>query len=1128
MSSSPLRAAMLKFTASLAYSLVFFYALPCYGSSNLPSYGLCDVGDDITSLKGRIVGNDGVDCTRVLLAPKGYRIKITYHAKSSFVSGVDGYMDIVDGGTRYENDKHVRFLGSYVYNEDQIVTSTSNAVLIHMNKLSSFTTLNMTFVMFRQAPGRRCECLSVREGELSVCILSTDIYRGDSLERKCTVNCKPDHFVPIQNFFAGSASSSMSLRCSLDHVKSIEDKWIMTVGGRSLQDQNLVTCSKFNPATVTVSTFTFKYNNVSCEEVDVKFIEGRVREHIVNSTSVPEFGECFKVVKSPNCTVQSLNVSCSSINNGTVSQMKLLIHDNILPSDNLTITGERYKDLLDSFHTNLTNSLAQFIPQNLALSNVNAGVVTPLPGTLLGISCPQNEISPYFEHNSMKGCIACPEHFHDIPYVVVHRKCENCPNGTRREDKDPTCIPGQRNYPEPSSKYCQHTCGLGKYFNFNSSLCEWCPYGSYQNSSSTVNPVCQSCPKGMTTGFVGARNISHCIHLCLAGYYLNSLTCKMCNVGYFMPNQSHRFHKCLQCPSGNTTLNAGTNHSSGCVDKCSAGEYFNITQAGCVLCPNNTYQDEVKSNNTRSCKSCPQITVTAHIGSKTSSACLGPCGSGQFVDARAGKCAPCPKNTYYKIQQHVSFACIPCGEYKITQNTGSGNVSECIYDCGQGEFFNTTINQCMVCPIDTYQDQVGQDFCMPCPGKTFTVKNGSKECISPCFYGQLLNKSAEKCQDCPKGYYQNISEYKSETCFPCPLDFYNNKFGRRNCTACAGKTITLIMGASHPLNCINPCEPGTFLNKSSKSCRECSKGFYQDQQDYRLHDCLKCPSANLTTIGNGAASLEQCVGYCASYRKGEFPCLNGGECIDKDGDFNCTCPKYLSGKRCEVIIDGKDTDSVEASVRFPNLVWNQNLSNTESQEFIELARIVEDNLRQEFKSDANFRTVKVKELRPGSVISILELVFTYGLNFTAPADKLSVAIADGKLGTYSVDRFSLQVVNFTCTQPLGMENGRIPNSAITSSRSLDYHPPQNARLNFPGPGWAPIILSGDVYLQVDFQEEVMLTAVTTQGSSYHGGSWLQTYYLKYSLDGSNWIYYQGDSVKHDVGIAHTHKEVFIY
>jgi hypothetical protein len=89
-----------------------------------------------------------------------------------------------------------------------------------------------------------------------------------------------------------------------------------------------------------------------------------------------------------------------------------------------------------------------------------------------------------------------------------------------------------------------------------------------------------------------------------------------------------------------------------------------------------------------------------------------------------------------------------------------------------------------------------------------------------------------------------------------------------------------------------------------------------------------------------------------------------------------------------------------------------------------------------------------------------------------------------------------------------MENGRIPDSAITSAHQNNYHPFKNARLNYNGPGWTPMYRpAGDAYLQVDFGEVVQLTGIATQGSSYEGGNWLRLYHFNYSIDEKKWLEY---------------------
>ena len=248
------------------------------------------------------------------------------------------------------------------------------------------------------------------------------------------------------------------------------------------------------------------------------------------------------------------------------------------------------------------------------------------------------------------------------------------------------------------------------------------------------------------------------------------------------------------------------------------------------------------------------------------------------------------------------------------------------------------------------------------------------------------------------------------------------------------------------------------MNKSKKICQECLRGYYQDKEQFRIEYCTKCPFSNLTTHRAGATSVNYCVGYCAL-----SPCRNGAECVNKDSGFLCICPNHLQGRRCESIIDGKNADVQTLSLRFPDMVWNENLTNSKTSEYIELTNNVENNVRQELKHDPSFRTVRATGFSPGSVISELELTYVAAVNLTTPLDSLSHAIADGRLGNLTTDESYLKFVNFTCTQPLGMENGRIPDTAITSSQSLDDEPPANARLNSPTAGWDPRTLSREVY-----------------------------------------------------------------
>ena len=51
----------------------------------------------------------------------------------------------------------------------------------------------------------------------------------------------------------------------------------------------------------------------------------------------------------------------------------------------------------------------------------------------------------------------------------------------------------------------------------------------------------------------------------------------------------------------------------------------------------------------------------------------------------------------------------------------------CLARCPSGMFFNSTSQNCLRCPIGTYQDEQGQIFCESCPNDQSTEKEGTRE-----------------------------------------------------------------------------------------------------------------------------------------------------------------------------------------------------------------------------------------------------------------------------------------------------------------------------------------------------------------------------------------------------------------
>ena len=108
-----------------------------------------------------------------------------------------------------------------------------------------------------------------------------------------------------------------------------------------------------------------------------------------------------------------------------------------------------------------------------------------------------------------------------------------------------------------------------------------------------------------------------------------------------------------------------------------------------------------------------------------------------------------------------------------------------------------------------------------------------------------------------------------------------------------------------------------------------------------------------------------------------------------------------------------------------------------------------------------------------------------------------------------------------CLSPLGMEDGRIKDSQITTSSVIKGRTPYGwqARLNQnipPWGAWCPDVSAGkrnewnyDQYIQIDLLNLTKITAIATQGRQYLGGiEYARDYKISYKRDGGVWYFYR--------------------
>ncbi|XP_078800577.1 signal peptide, CUB and EGF-like domain-containing protein 2 isoform X3 [Oryzias latipes] len=158
---------------------------------------------------------------------------------------------------------------------------------------------------------------------------------------------------------------------------------------------------------------------------------------------------------------------------------------------------------------------------------------------------------------------------------------------------------------------------------------------------------------------------------------------------------------------------------------CGAGTYYDSDQRRCILCQAGTFQDE---EGQMSCEQCPAPEgreASGVVGARNLSECGGQCSPGQYSHDGFTPCLLCPLGTYQPEVGRTS--CFSCGGNLVTKHSGAVTFQECEtkVQCSPGHYYNTSTHRCIRCPVGTYQVEFGQNYCSTCPGNTTTDFDGS-------------------------------------------------------------------------------------------------------------------------------------------------------------------------------------------------------------------------------------------------------------------------------------------------------------------------------------------------------------------------------------------------------------------
>ena len=99
-----------------------------------------------------------------------------------------------------------------------------------------------------------------------------------------------------------------------------------------------------------------------------------------------------------------------------------------------------------------------------------------------------------------------------------------------------------------------------------------------------------------------------------------------------------------------------------------------------------------------------------------------------------------------------------------------------------------------------------------------------------------------------------------------------------------------------------------------------------------------------------------------------------------------------------------------------------------------------------------------------------------------------------------------------CAAPVGIQSGRIKNTAMTASSSYNaFHGPYLARLHRSRTGrymgaWVARIRNANQYLQIALGRPMKITGIATQGR-HDANQWVTRYWVAFSQDNMHFEYY---------------------
>ncbi|ELU08713.1 hypothetical protein CAPTEDRAFT_227406 [Capitella teleta] len=377
------------------------------------------------------------------------------------------------------------------------------------------------------------------------------------------------------------------------------------------------------------------------------------------------------------------------------------------------------------------------------------------------ILCPSGQESNVLNSTTREfECVECAQGFFRNQVLSQFGSCESCPsnvttNGTGAGDISDCNLAA---------------CDPGSYRDANANICLHCPAGTYQDQQ--WQDSCLSCPEWQTFNYTGARSISDCESFCPSGSERNvNGTCSACPLGSYKNNDIDVFGECELCPEGYTTEGLNATSLAECdianiCMPCPIGQYQPLSlQEECLMC--NATLSTLTEGSTDAAGCLCELFISAWQQFSCEMCLMAVlCGAGE--EEVGGQCVPCQVGSY-KAAPGVA-ACNACSGSYLTLNTGSTSSADCLYGpCALGEEYMLANSTCMPCPIGSFREDDSSPLCKPCLTQFITADVGADNSalcnVANCSAGTFLNID-NVCEAC------NLSSYQDEvwqtSCKPCP------------------------------------------------------------------------------------------------------------------------------------------------------------------------------------------------------------------------------------------------------------------------------------------------------------------------------------------------------------------------